>query len=172
MYEATAATEMALTESYGHEVRTILEHYLFMRNINEKNLEKLSKIVAEPYLTFLDSMFNNDNTSTWHYKSFWFLDGFRVLEYTPGQIVAVGCGVVYTNEVTSDGEYITSLKPSRFRGINIFTREGQEWKLSFSYNTMDPKDATGEWEYIDDWMKELLSYETLQNHVYKDCDEF
>jgi hypothetical protein len=165
---ATAEAVRTLTELYGDEARTAIETLQMVSGSLEADRDRsiLSEVLTGPYL--------EDRLSSGMYDEVFVtqsmdLQEVRVLEYSPTQFKAVGCGILNIDEMTIEGEYIRTLPRRDFRGVYAFVREDEKWKLAASYSFMDVDGALRDWPSVWDWQKEYLGDVPSIIHEHSNC---
>ncbi len=148
-------TPSPLTIAYGTEVYSIISNYERTSRSLEARLDRsiLSNVMTGD---LLKRRMAAQHLDTFHIMVDLDLREVHVLEYTPMQIKAIGCGSIDMNEVTLEGEYIRSLPNRIFQKFYVFVNEEGTWKLVTAASFEDHHTIERDWNYVDDRTKDLI----------------
>jgi hypothetical protein len=160
--QATKETETQLTETYGAEVRSVIERFELQWGSLEAHTDPSiqSQVATGPYLEY----FGYARLSEAIYaQPFWLIttsasvEKVRVLEYGPVRLKAIAGVVREVAEVTTGGEPKQSRGTLRICGIYVFAREDTIWKLVGFFRIIgDPEEVTSTWEDSAPWLKDII----------------
>src|SRR5262249_4723548 len=118
-----------------------------------------TEVATGPYLDY----FGNARLGDAVYKEpFWLVTravvvtNVRVLEYNTEGFRAIACITKSLNETDTAGIVQKSLAPYKFRGIYVFVRDSNRWKLEAFFDTTDPEKSLRDWDYASDWLKQTV----------------
>ena len=159
MRQATQEAERELTRSYGTEIRSTIELYHIRAGYSGfyRHPDELSTVVTEPYL---DRLLSNDVYADKEYLTTTqqiSISKVHVLDYTPIRFIAIGCGVLYEDKTTLEGEYVESFPPQKFENIYIFNQVNGHWKLLVTYDFRYRRSLIRDLEHAIGWEKEYVS---------------
>jgi hypothetical protein len=156
--ESTRTAEQILTLGYGDEIRSLIEAY-FMKSLSlavQKEPDTRSEFETGPHLKAMFPFTTPEPVTRFHIATSVALDEIHVLEHTPSKIRAIGCGKVFTDEVSFDGDYIKTNTPFSIMQIFVFVREDNAWKVFTRYDFGDTKGAIRDWAYVSDEEKQAI----------------
>lgn len=168
----TAEAERSLTTKYGGEVGSAVENFEVKWSALEsiRNPSIQAEVTTGPHLDY----FGNARLGDAVYKEpFWLITrsvtvtSVRVLEYTTERFRAIACITKSLDETNTEGVVQKSLSPYKFRGIYVFVKENNRWKLAAFFDTTDPKKTLRDWDFAPDWLKQVVG--NLPDMVEKDC---
>lgn len=169
-YTTTAEAERTLTEIHRKESADTIEQFQSVIGSFAANKDPniLAKFATGPYLqTLLDATELLRGESSWIVTSRAEVRGIRVLEYSPNRFKAIGCGFIYIDRVTSEGQLIRSLPVQEFRNVFVFVNENGTWKATATLSIIDRSNFDRDWQYVPDWMKDELG--DVPSLIDKDC---
>jgi hypothetical protein len=170
--QLTADAENKLTIDHGEEVRSAIgkfeTNWLTLASIRNPSLQ--SEIATGKYLEYFGVA--REGKSIFD-EPFWLITksatvtSVRVLEYNADQFKAIACVKSLVIKTNTNGKIMDYLPPHDFRGIFIFSRENNVWKLSDYLETTNPDNALYTWDTTPDWSKKLIG--DFSTEVDQDC---
>jgi hypothetical protein len=163
--ESTRTAEEALTAAHENEVRSIIETYLVESGelAVQKEPSRLSEFMTGSMLDAMLSFGTPEPGRSFYVTESVEISEVHVLEYNSSTIKAIGCGKLFTDEVTYEGQYIKSIQPLSIMQIFVFVQEDNVWKVFTRYDFGDTKGALRDWAYVSDEEKQALG--DLQTYV-------
>jgi hypothetical protein len=170
--EITAEAERSLTTKYGVEVGSAIENF----EIKWSALESIRNPSIQAEVAtgrFLDYFGNARHGDAVYQEPFWLITRsatvtrVRVLEYTAERFRAIACVTGSIDKTDTKGVTQESLPPYKIRGVYVFVKENNRWKLAAFFDTTDPKRSLRDWDYAPDWLKQAIG--DLPDLVDNDC---
>jgi hypothetical protein len=168
----TAEAEESLTTTHGVEVGSAIESFEIKWSALEsiRNPSIQSEVATGPFLDYFGNARHGDAI---YQEPFWLVTrsvtvtSVRVLEYTIEGFRAIACITKSLDETNTEGVVQKSLSPYKFRGIYVFVKDNNRWKLNAFFDTTDPKKSLRDWDYASDWLKQAVG--NLSGMIDKDC---
>ena len=161
--QATKETETQLTETYGSEVRSIIENFELQWGSLEAHTDPSiqSQVATGPYLEYFGYARLGEGV---YAQPFWLIatsvsvERVRVLEYGPERLKAIAGVAQEIAEVAPGGEGPQKSRGTlRTCGVYVFVREDTTWKLAGFFPIInDPEDVASAWENGGQWLKDII----------------
>jgi hypothetical protein len=160
---ATWEAETLLTEVHGAEVGKAIEDFWSTWGSLEARRDPgiQSQVATGPFLERMgyadpdDPIY--DNAPFWTITESASVQSVHVLEWKRGRrFKAVACVTKQTDEITKEWVFLKSLPPREFRGVYVFVRKDDTWKLSGFFDVTDRDRSWRDWDYAQEWLKEII----------------
>jgi hypothetical protein len=156
--QATSVAVSTLTINYESEARSAIESYFLVSGSLNTRLhpENFAQVATGPHLERLLDFDIPEGDDTVYTTTAFILDKVYVLEYDDTHMKTVGCGTIYQDVVTAQGEFVRTTPRVQLNSIYVFLREDGTWKMATGYSLWEYDNLDRDWIYVSEWEQEAI----------------